>query len=266
MEVASKLSQGYKNLQDVTIRDLAEALSVSESTIRGWEDRLEIEIPRNCKKHRRYPQRLVKLFEIVKQLVESNHSFEEVKILVHTEYVSYLDSSNDLQEDYIYSQQIHANNQQNHAETFVIHEQKSDDEKKFEMIIAPYKAQIDSSNKRIDNLLDKIERLQDEKNQIKEQNLMEKAEFLENFYNKIEEEKNKVKEQVLEESINKQNKANQEHRKEKEKILAEKAQEISELQAELKKYKELQENKKERKGFFNNIWKVLNTEVTRIKK
>jgi DNA-binding transcriptional MerR regulator len=154
------------NLHNVTINDLAEKLDVSPSTLRAWQEKLEIEVPKNNKGHRRYTLELVKIFTEVRKLLADNKSFDEIKNIINTEDITYTETYN---ETYI------------HPKVEVFNEEKDPDQQKADMILYPYKTQIDRANNRIDELLDRIDKLQTEKYDIKEQALMQKAKLAEDY-------------------------------------------------------------------------------------
>ena len=71
----------------LSTRDLARQLGVSASTLRIWEDVLQLDIPRDEQNHRRYPVDLVETLTAIARLRQSGYDYayiaRELRLAIH---------------------------------------------------------------------------------------------------------------------------------------------------------------------------------------
>ena len=78
----------YKSHSELNIKELAELLSVSNSTIRYWEDFFQIEIERTKKNSRLYRPDNIKQFQEIKDYITRGYALKDIKSLLNQSVVS----------------------------------------------------------------------------------------------------------------------------------------------------------------------------------
>jgi len=77
-----------KNYLELNIKELAELLSVSHSTLRYWEDYFQIDIERTNKNARLYRPDNIKKFQEIKEYITRGYNLKDIKSLLNPSLAS----------------------------------------------------------------------------------------------------------------------------------------------------------------------------------